>query len=464
MMPVLLASLAHAFDCGTVPVHPPPLPPLAAPPDGLALEEAFGDFEGRTRLTEHFAIKWGPDVTPDAEDLDTLADVLEEAHAAAADLGFPQGIGQDRWYTNFYVADTGGAVPPNDGVGGYATVDRLGNGYVVMSFAVVDNLTHGTPDRTAADWQSGVAHEVNHLNHLGSYAWFDHLWFWEMSANWFSNRLRPGNQDVVGYGAIPTLLPERAISTYDDENALTASYPYGAWPWLRGLEADLGPAFLIDLWSTRDTRGDPLDAMPGALRDHGGDLEAGFVDYAVARHTLELDQAAGIAAGVEEYAAYYPDLDHRIARRLTGPTDGWLAPRAKHQPEALASNVWRAEDLGEGTLVLDFEADATGTDGTRARFSVVAVADKERHDLPIDRTAGTWRQPLRGGETVELVVVSHPKTVVRDERFPYALSLAVEPAPADTGVPPSGPTEGCACSGAGSATPGWGLLALLGRR
>ncbi len=438
--------------CGTRPVLASGPSPVSASATGDELEvaDAYGDFEGRTRLTPHFAIKWGPDLTPDDEDLDTLAAILEEAHEETVRLGFQPGVGQDRWYSNVYVGGTGGDGPPINFSGGYATLDSSNNSMVVMSWDVIDNLTHGTADRTAADWQSGVIHEVMHLSHLGAYSYAFDLWFWEASANWFSNRMRPANQDVLSFGSVPTLLPELAISTYEPTNVLTSLYPYGAWIWLSSMERALGHDYLAEMWENRGFYADPLDEFDDVLPGHDGDLEAMFVTYAVERSTGDFAEGDGVFAYVEENEALYEDIEHRVARMVSGPTDGWLAPRTARQPQAFASNLWIVDDLGSGNLELMFEADSKGTLGTRARFSVVVLIDGERHDLPVDRISGTQTLPLTGGEAVELIVVSHPREVVEGEVFPYAFDIQVSapevPEPeAEVHAPAPEAAAGCGC-------------------
>jgi len=426
--------------------------PVAARTD----RDAFGDFTGRTRFTEHFAIKWGSEVTPDGDDLDTLARVLEEAWRENERLGLGQPLGTDVYYANFYLAGTGPETPTIGFVGGYATLDDDDVSYITMALEVVEGLTEGTPERSAHDWQSGVVHEVHHLFQMPALSYARDLWFWEAWANWFSNRLRPGNTDVLTFAGLPPLLPYAGVktSTFNPSGAW-GRHQYGIWVWPDLMVRAVGDELVSEIWSFHGVEAEPIEVLGDTLGASGTSLEASFADYAARRHVGDHEHGETILERAARWAQDNPTFDHRITGLIPVAPEPVTLRRPRQRPEAFASNFWRSEGLfGPGTLTVAFAGEREGTQGTPASFSVRVRTGEGWQALGLRAHQGSWTAELAEATKVDVVVATHPGVYLDDEVFGYALEVDYRP------LAPAEPSERT-CHTSGPAAPlSWVLLGL----
>src|SRR6185436_16495746 len=99
----------------------PPAPPGK---ETLAVRDSFGSDYGGIAESEHFAFKWGPNVTPTSDQIDGTLEALEDAWALAIDeMQFDRPSFTNAYKVNIYYGNSGGDVPTIPFDGAYTSLD-----------------------------------------------------------------------------------------------------------------------------------------------------------------------------------------------------------------------------------------------------------------------------------------------------------------------------------------------------
>jgi hypothetical protein len=483
---LLFSSVAAlAFECGTLDhldaIASAPRPPVSfAPPDGtLELRDPF-DAGPNLVTTEHFAIRWGAELSFSTATVDHVALALEEIWDAEVNrLGWPQPTGTEAFKLNVYFGNSGGGTPIIVGASAYVTVDEQGYPYIVVSPDLLVAYDWGDTDSVPAV----LAHEFMHTiqTTLGGFVYLDRAgWVWEASAEWVVPRVYPESAAIGNAVGAYALLPHVSVDHFDypDEGTLIESHHYGAEVFLAYLtELAADDVLLKDLWFDSSPGDIPLESLAISLGQRDVSLQEAYLDFATRNVTFD-DYAHGdrYAASTELFAQFYGDDDRRHAARVSRDgTDGWDEVPNRNRPWAYGYNHVILRDPPGGKLAVGVEAYATGTEGSPTTLSaaLVVVEDEGVRVLPVltDGDVGEINYTSDGNELyLVLVVAATPQTVVPEEQFGYTFRMEwTERAYAQvTGDGSDGPVSTqmvCGCNTGRSATFAWlGLLPLWWRR
>ncbi len=479
-MLLLTTTVALGFTCGTLDhldeIAAAPRPPvfLAAPGDELDLRDPF-DAGPNLVTTEHFAIRWGGEVSFPLSTVEAVEQALEEIWIAEIEqMGWPQPLGTDRYRLNVYFGSTGGNTPEISFTGAYVTSDEEGYPYIVVSpnllAAYAFGDTESVPGVLAHEFMHTIQSSVDSFVYLGRAGWL-----WEASAEWAVQRVYPDNGIIGSAVGAYTLLPHVSVDHFDypDEGTLIESHHYGAEIFLAYLtELARDDAFLKETWLTSGPTDIPLDRFAEQLAEDGGSLEEAFLDFATRNVTFD-DYAYGseYAATTELYGDFFSSEDRRWAARVSRDgTDGYDAVRDKNLPWAWGYNhVLMLNPVG-GELAVGVEADDLGSSGSPSTLgaALVVVRDDEVEVMPVlwEGSSNEISYTSDGDELyLVLVVAATPEAFEPEETFGYSFRMEwTERAFAEVASGGSdGPvsvTRACACS-SGTAAGGWAALLLL---
>ncbi len=423
-----------------------------------ALRDAFGTFE-HVRESDHFALKWGPRGSFDAE-ADAILSALEEAwQVEVVELGFLPPRTTEAFKMNVYVGDTGGDAPSAEGAGGYFWYDPEGFPHLVLS----QDAARGGGGWTAA-------HELFHAvqDRYATYA-YDGLggWFWEATAEWAASRVLPNDGEHGSFLGGYALLPHLSVSHFDypDEGALEEYHHYGAFIFPRFVDELLDdPSVIRATWENTEGSDDPLTTLATATDERGADLRDVFALFAASTLAWHgYDHAAHYVDNVAQWADLLPDDDHRVAAAHGAATDGLVDAPTFTLPRRFGLNVVQLEHPADGTWRVRFEGAARGDDGTAALWAphvvVSGAAGSSEFPLKLDGADGALTLDLAGAERVALVVPQLALAPSVNERFAFAYAFERPAAPVpdvtDAREPLDDAPRGC---GAGGPP---GALALL---
>ncbi|MCB9674420.1 MAG: hypothetical protein H6737_04840 [Alphaproteobacteria bacterium] len=452
---ILVLSAFAGLPCGFTP--PPFTRPVVPKSHGTELEvrDAFGFFEPWE--SDHFAIKWGPDLSPSDEDLAHLASDLETIWARQVDdMGWLPPAGSEAYKLNVYLASTGGGTPEIDFDGGYVWVDDEGFPYIALypaSLDLYDNPAYGSLAELAA-------HEFNHTLQIRNSAFSNNRYgpfLWEATASWvvpqtFSTEPHPG------WGGF-LLHPHVALDMWalwgDDPSREARQYDTALFLHHLTEQQGLGADWLRDAWLEAAPEDEPLAYFDASL---DGGLRDLYLDFAV-RYALGDHDLAGLYEEGADELARWGVPDDRITEKVPWDgTAGMVKPPRGLRPEAFAWNhvTWLA--VGPGTVRVDFAADEAGGFGTPAALTPF-VAHQTTDGFVFHAPGETIA--VLAGETVHLVVVSVPENAAIDERFGYQYAFAADVEPPPLASPgPHTYTEGCGCASPGGSV-GWVWLAVV---
>lgn len=426
--------------------------------------------------SEHFAYKWGAGWAPTVEEQGLVLDSLETAWASQVEaLGFVPPPHSDEARFNVYAGASGLTMngQPLAELGlAYLAFDPQGWPMMVLNPLAwevdADNAAAGLaePGETVL---VTVTHELQHGCHFGAGAWSasQHLWLWEGRAHWTTYQVAPGNwltaDAVYGQALLPYLAwqwVDLSVITAGDPYAEQASKRiYGTWTLAKALAEELGEDLVVR-WAT-DQQGyaAPLKLLEDMLEEEGLPLQATLAETWGRLRTGDFQGDRWLTTvwqDVTDNPQDYPDFDP-LPEELV--VDGsWLEPDLARLPQHLRASRWRLQAPPE-LLLLDFEGDTVGGEGTGVAWQVVALTED---------CAGAWAwrrldlevQPveldLAGAEVQELLVVPGADSYQEGEGFGFGLAL--------TRLEPSGegPASGSACTSATAPTAGWLVLLPLG--
>ena len=195
--PMLCGTAQHADDfLSHRPRRPPP--PVA----DLIDHETHGPI-ANVQYSEHFALKWGPDVALTSEHASAVLGHFEDILVAEVD-GWEMASPTDGFrYFNVYVGDTGGSIPSAGGMAGYYTTDGDGFPMIVLANDTISDLPYA---------RSVIAHEFFHAVQWASesfWVWETGSWFWEATATWAAGEIVPEHDTY--WNALPFAIADSKI-------------------------------------------------------------------------------------------------------------------------------------------------------------------------------------------------------------------------------------------------------------
>jgi len=460
LLPVLSWAV-RPVDCATAHTYRPvqaPVPAPPPPPDGKGERDTL-ELPGLA-TSEHFALRWGPDLDPDPADTQATLDLLEDAWALEVnDWGHTPPYGSEEYLFNVYLGGTGGNAPSTLGAAGYYTLDNQDWPMLVLDPALLDD----DPDYLAMT----VAHEFFHAvqGATDRYAWDGSVgsWFWESTATWASYKAYPQVDDHAEFLFGYALLPQEPVDAFADfqTGALIEYYSYGAFLFIRDID-DLSQGNLIRrAWEDPTDEPDPLVVLDGLLQE-----QLRSIDQVWIQHSAQL--AVWSYPEGETYerlvAAEFdrPEQADRVAGRLRGTGSDSFVPPVRLQPRRYGFNVVEIDppppDNARVTLTLN--GVPMGSTGSVPVWHMMLIEHDESDDMLLFRQVESGPQPTvswtsSGGPVQVVVGPTSPRGQDwRTETFGYELSVVV--------VPDEPPDEGRGGQGCGcTAVDGAGGLAWL---
>jgi len=492
--------------CGLTLMHPPaprsvPMGPAVGP--GLQHRDPYALTQQAT--SEHFALRWGSELSVSDDERDAVLAILEAAWDQGVDtLGMQPPTGSATHFVNVYLGESGDDAPPIGFVGGYVVPDLDGAEMMVLHPDLL--LGVGGDEHPL---QGIVTHEFFHVLQFasgalaggaGPFAATHQVWFWESTASWFAHEALPGNSYVPSVFGAYGLFPWLPVDHYDPgATDLTGGRIYHSALLHRYLTEHVADATLmVDAWSTADDGIDPLALLEAGLLARGTTLDAQFPAFAT--HNAVLDYADGERYDAwAEYWVYDGAPDGRVYQHLQ-PSDlpATIELPAEVAPHAYGYQVIAIDDLGDEELLIVLDGEATGTLGSTSAFHVAWVGRSS--GVPTHGVLGGpvvddgWVLDVTGFDDLHLVLTAQVPGAPQEEAFAASLILDIMPPPTltvpsptgdtgraptadtgatttpittDTATPPTGgphtedpaptPDEGCGCQ----AAPGHSLQLLL---
>lgn len=475
-MLVLLSGLATAgvptdlpVPCGTperfAAVVEPRWPDFPPPPGDLGLRDAYGVFEVQT--SEHFAVRWGPNNPPSAEQRQALLDAFEDTwDFQIGGMAHTAPYGTDAFHFNVYVGDTGGGTPTTGRAAGYYSTDPDGWPVIVVGRSVLDN-----PDFARIT----VAHEFYHAIQ-GATDRFNYdpggpsAWLWEATATAASHEVYPDNPSyasfLFGYAYHRHLGLD--FFDYPNQGVTTEYYQYGAFIFPLHVADRLGSWQVIrDVWEDPGSNADPIEVMRDRLAQEGVGFDELWMDHLARNATWDYPDKQIYKQILNEYryleeSKYYDPFDLPVRGR-----DGWSDGPLNQQPARYGSNHLVIIRPLEGEYSVDIEADEIGDRGTPRRMAVTAVLEDadgvtyEPVDCEDSRCSVTYDDidDLRRLHLVVGTWSDERPDAWRSETFPYRWRLSFEAPPIDE-VEPEPRGCNCSASGAGGSAAWLALLVL----
>jgi hypothetical protein len=448
----------------------PSVPTSARAKDGHLLErDAFGALPNVV-FSEHFAIKWGPDLELDDSVAEAAAAVLEEALAVQTGaLGFPPPTGNDLFFFNVYVGDSGDPAPPSLGVAGYFAHDDDGQPYLVFSPAALDDDV----------LPSVAAHELLHALQAagGRFAYTaETAWLAEATAEWAIAPVFADDPYVGSLGFGMTLAPHLALHHYEpfaDSAGVGPYHPYGAFLFFQhAVDVGVPATFVADIWTDQTPGGTTLDVLDRVLAANGRNIAELTPTMALANATYTYAFGEQLATFDDEAEALFGSAAARVALSVSEVRRGqWSRVALEMAPQPGGYSVISlSAGAGLDERVIRFDGDTVGEDGGRGIWRVWLLEEGAAPAaLELD-DAHEARVRLDGSGTLRLVAALTSDQSLPFERFSYRVLDGVpgegddgetERAGPDGGTAP--PLPGCACvvsSAAGG--PALGGLCLVG--
>ncbi|MEZ4316271.1 MAG: DUF6055 domain-containing protein [Myxococcota bacterium] len=453
---LVITSALAGIPCGFVPPPPAPLPELPKTTGEPGVRDGFGVFE--TWETEHFAIKWGPALSPTPEHLALLEEDLERVWDGQIDaLGWLPPAGAEAFKLNVYLASTGGGAPEIDFDGGYVWTDEEGFPYIALYPTCLEVYDDPFASFTNVEL---VAHEFNHTLQIRDSAFsFNRYgpYLWEATASWVVPETL-GTAPSRGWGRF-LLYPHVSLDMWalfgDDPSREGRQYDTALFLHYLTAQRGLGPDFLRDAWEQATPEDEPLHYLD---RELDGGLRPVYLDFARQYALGDHDLGDLYLTGMDELTNWGGVPDDRITVSVPSAGAPWGRPPPSLRPQAWSWNhlTWRSP--GTGSIVVSFEAEPEGTRGTASDLTGLVV--HERDGRFTDASLGAPVEVLRD-DVVHLLVVSTPLNPDIDERFGYTYGFApdveVEVAPLASETV----REGCSCATQGPESLGALVLAVL---
>jgi hypothetical protein len=436
--------------------------------DGHLLErDAFGALP-HVVFSEHFALKWGPDLELDDSVAATVIEVLEEVLAIETGaLAFPPPDGNDLYFFNVYVGDSGDPAPPSLDVAGYFAHDEMGAPYLVFNPAALDDEV----------LPSVAAHELVHALQAagGRFAYTaETAWFAEATAEWAIAQVFPDDPAVGSLGFGMTLAPHLALDHYepfDDGAGVGPYHPYGAFLFFQhAVDRGVDVTWVADLWTDEGPPGSPLDVVNRRLDLEGLQVADVAVTMALANATYDYAFGEQLRAYDDEAEALFGTEAARVGLTVNEDRRGeWTRVALARSPQPggySLIDLAAATDLEE--RVVRFQGDSVGEDGGLGRWHAWLLRDDQAPEALEVTDKREARIIVEGPGALRLVVALSSGQSLPAERFSYRVLVGAPgegdddetgPEPEDDGTDP--PPPGCGCMSTSSSR-GGGLLVGFG--
>jgi MYXO-CTERM domain-containing protein len=434
---------------GWVPAAKPANPDTPGTRSAKLDTDAPGSWPG-TLTGDNFVVKWGTSGGVSDAEAEELLAYMEYAWAFQIDdMDYPSPPGTDTYLLNVYIGGTGSGTPTTDAAG-YHTTDSHGRSYLVINKDILDKGDY---------LGSTSAHEFFHGVQQGCDTAYTYssdspgAWYWEATAMWMEGEAYPADpyyyDFLWSYGLFPHL-PINFFEYWTSSSGLESYRQYGAGIFPRYLTEHAADVDLIQLsWvDTNLTEDDPLEVIDEHLRDlYGTDLVTVFSDFTA--HTAVWDYADGedMEDLVEDYGSWY-HLEMFVAEH-DAPVPDWEDVSGDVAPQRFGTNYVSVEPAGEyADILVEFEGDASGNEGSPATWEVRVVLDDDGSYsyVETEMTGPTLTARVEGGSSADRVVLAISVVDGLDEdeesagyRYRVTEIEPVEPPdtdpPGDTGQP-----------------------------
>lgn len=391
--------------------------------------------------SEHFAVHWGTERGPELAHVEVLLDHLERAWTEGIErFGHAPHETSATTFLNVYIGNTGSRTPELDFPGAYVTQDADGVPYIVVNTEILPYAD------AYPEYLEGVAvHEMYHVFQFitGTFPYSrraNNSWYWEGTANWFSEQVLPDNSWTHANGALYPLAPHVSLT----HASLAPSDPYAGRQYAttafaRFLTEQTGDDQLIARsWQRAGDEPSPLVVLDGLLAESGTGIDELFSWFGAYTVTFDYDHGHHYADWLDVYLDTTPD--ERWVAVLTGEGSAEpLAPPSGLLPRPHGYNVVRLDAPVDDTLVIDFVPEETGSEGSPARFYLRAVSLREGAPTYAEVTdgpaeAGQYRVTgVAGADEVHLIVSAQPPAWESNEET-FGYTVAVGPPPEDESV------------------------------
>ncbi|HNH49424.1 MAG TPA: DUF6055 domain-containing protein, partial [Myxococcota bacterium] len=257
--------------------------------------------------------------------------------------------------------------------------------------------------------------------------------------------------------------PYRALDLYDrpGDGTLEELHAYGAFLYPRYLtEHGVDPSLIADVW-TQSPNG-VLDGLSEQLAARGLSFSTTFGDFAAANAVWDYALGAEYAARVQQEQGTW-DQKPTVGYVPVGGTAGMVQAPSETLPEGLGYNLVSYANPPAGTLVVELELAAVGSQGSPADWQPRLVVEEAEGSRILPVEGGKISVELDGEErAVWLVAAQAARPLLPGETWGWAWSVHSEKKEEEVVPPP----PSCACAG-GPGGPGYlGLLLipLLRRR
>jgi hypothetical protein len=407
-----------------------PLPTLSRappPPDSHKVEREAHGHCGNIEYTDNFAVKWGNSQDVDKDAVEALAASFEYIWSRQVDdMGHPAPWGTSQYLMNVYIGDTGTCAPSAMGMAGYYTTDPDGMPMIVMSYGNLWDVQYA---------ESTAAHEFYHaVQHASeAYGSDDARWYWEATACWIEDEVFDTTTNYASFLFGYAFQPHRQLNafTYPSAGRIEEYHQYGAFIFPRYISEHRADWTVIrDSWIDGSWVDDPVQELAALMPEE--DFEALFGDFAA--HNAGWNYADGDAFEADldywsENTSFGHD-DHRIVDTVDhqGTSDEWQQAAADTLPERFGYNVIALRSPADRDLIVRFEGDETGSEGSAARYQVRLVRDYgdafEYTPVALDGTTGELDAGSVGDEgSLYLVVAAFSDGWNEGETFDYQFQL-----------------------------------------
>jgi hypothetical protein len=397
-------------------------------------------------VSAHFALRWGPDADPSADQQAAVLDVLEHAWSHGVDtLGMKAPTGSSTHYVNVYLGQTGGDAPPIGFVGGYVVPDLEGAEMMVLHPDLL--LAVGGDEATL---ESIVTHEFFHVLQFasgaldggaGPFAAEHQVWFWESTASWFAHDALPDNHVAPSLPAGYPLLPWLALDHYvlgADPLAFESGRIYHSSLFHRFLTEHVAdPSLIVEAWQHPDDDADPLDVLDAGLAARGTSLDEVFLPFAT--HNVVLDYADGeLYAAWAESHLYRGAPDERVAARYA--LDELPVTETLPAPQRYGYVVVTLDEVPEHGVLVLLDGDDVGSDGSPSALHAGWVArdafGQSLHGVfggpVVDDGWSLSAADLAGAVELHLVFTAQPPVATAAETFGLQITVDALPPPTMT--------------------------------
>jgi hypothetical protein len=416
--------------------------------------EGFGP-NHQVRSSANFSVRWRDATVSDATATSLLAE-LEKAWTLYVDTwGHRAPFGTDMYKLNVYLSAGETDDPAIDFDGGYADQDSQGYPYFVMSSTLIGD----------EDALLGVAsHELYHdfQISLGGFYEESSWWYWEATAEWAAQEMRPTDATTFLAVGAYALTEELALFHFGDPfgtDEVAGVHQYGA---------SILPKYFTDTRNDKTLvpktweQGQPADdAVDAFMKLIASPTEVADTFASFAAHTAywDIPTSAQVKPMVDYYAESYPTR-LRVDAKVPAEGADWQKVPDARTPRAYGYNTIEVARPANGVAQIDIEAEASSVPG-ELRATLVRQTPSGLVYTPVPFTGGTGSliAPMDATDVSATLVVAAISTTRSDAaKFPYRFRVQpyVEPMPEP--MPEDEEESGC-CS-TGGEPPGLLVLAV----